>query len=381
MNEYSSRSHCLFQMKIYSMARWEDAASTPNSRGPIRLANLNFVDLAGSERVRLTGSEGVRLKEGGHINRSLLSLASVISKLAEKSAHVPFRDSKLTRILQPSLCGASRTLIICAISPLSAFVEESLSTLKFASRAKSIECKAAPVVNELVQPIQDRLRSYKEQIRILNERNHFLQQQQLHINEIRPVADAHGIFEILTEIKRQVSDLDFISRHSTEDATHQADYLERQVKRCLSQAMQQAAFVEEEKRAIHREAVFSISERESRISELQHLNDDLRQRLVELEESSMQVGSSAAAPKSMQFDSASFALSEKPVQVDSKVAVIDGSGKVDLLGQQVIEVMETMEREFTLQLNAYRAELQARQLDTAELFERLNAQQSEYRQR
>lgn len=69
------------------------------------------------------------------------------------------------------------------------------------------------------------------------------------------------------------------------------------------------------------------------------------------------------------------------MQVDSKVAVIDGSGKVDLLGQQVIEVMETMEREFTLQLNAYRAELQARQLDTAELFERLNAQQSEYRQR
>lgn len=97
----------------------------------------------------LTGAEGMRLKEGAHINKSLLALGTVIAKLSENlgdAGHIPFRDSKLTRILQPALGGNAQTLIICTMSPLAKYFEESMSTLKFAARARTIQNK--PEVNE-----------------------------------------------------------------------------------------------------------------------------------------------------------------------------------------------------------------------------------------
>ena len=101
------------------------------------------MDLAGSERVSHSHAEGVRLREGGLINRSLLTLGNVINKLADgNSLHIPYRDSKLTRILQPALGGNSRTGIFCHITPASSYSDETLSTLKFANRAKTIKNKA-----------------------------------------------------------------------------------------------------------------------------------------------------------------------------------------------------------------------------------------------
>ncbi|KAJ1921252.1 hypothetical protein H4219_000851 [Mycoemilia scoparia] len=117
--------------------------------GAVKVSCLNLVDLAGSERVGQTGAEGQRLKEGAHINKSLLSLGTVISRLSEEGndhGHIPYRDSKLTRILQTSLGGNARTAIICTITPALAYAEETLSTLKFASRAKTITNK--PEINE-----------------------------------------------------------------------------------------------------------------------------------------------------------------------------------------------------------------------------------------
>merc|ERR1711957_1038594 len=107
---------------------------------------LHLVDLAGSERYRDTQAKGIRLKEGGHINKSLLTLSNVIRKLSETPkggarVHVPFRDSKLTRILQPALGGNTRTAIVCCITQASQHVEETNSTLGFASRAKLISNK------------------------------------------------------------------------------------------------------------------------------------------------------------------------------------------------------------------------------------------------
>ena len=157
MNERSSRSHTIFQLVISSRPR------DPKMGGRIRSAILTFVDLAGSERVGQTGAEGLRLKEGGHINKSLLALTSVVSKLAEPNAaeeFIPYRDSKLTRILQPALGGNSATTVLCAVSPNTAFVEETLSTLKFAIRARSI-CNA-PVTNEIVIPEAKAFRLEKE---------------------------------------------------------------------------------------------------------------------------------------------------------------------------------------------------------------------------
>ena len=135
VNEHSSRSHALFQ--IHVQRQTEDRTT---------LGVLTLVDLAGSERIKHTNAEGVRLKEGQMINKSLLALGTVIQKLSEKQVHVPFRDSKLTRILQNSLGGFSRTLAICCISPTLDYLEESISTLKFAMKTMRIENK--PLVNE-----------------------------------------------------------------------------------------------------------------------------------------------------------------------------------------------------------------------------------------
>lgn len=111
-----------------------------------------MVDLAGSEKVGQTGAEGQRLKEAGAINKSLTMLGNCISVLADKACGkaknsvVPYRDSALTRILQNALGGNSKTIMICAISPADVNFEESLSTLRYADRAKKIVNKA--VINE-----------------------------------------------------------------------------------------------------------------------------------------------------------------------------------------------------------------------------------------
>ncbi|KAI9597247.1 kinesin motor domain-containing protein, partial [Syncephalis fuscata] len=148
MNERSSRSHTIFRMVIESRAH-QSNTSKPKAT---RISCLNLVDLAGSERVGSTKAEGLRLKEGAHINKSLLALGSVIARLAEQGGdsrgHVPYRDSKLTRILQNSLGGTAKTSVICTITPAAMFVDETISTLKFARRAMIIANK--PTVNEVI---------------------------------------------------------------------------------------------------------------------------------------------------------------------------------------------------------------------------------------
>ncbi|KAM1813189.1 hypothetical protein ACFX11_027026 [Malus domestica] len=97
--------------------------------------SLNLVDLAGSERASQTNADGARLKEGSHINRSLLTLTTVIRKLSggKRSGYIPYRDSKLTRLLQSSLGGNARTAIICTISPALSHVKQTRNTLSFAN--------------------------------------------------------------------------------------------------------------------------------------------------------------------------------------------------------------------------------------------------------
>merc|ERR1712086_900052 len=113
----------------------------------IRVGKMNMVDLAGSERQAKTGSTGDRLKEATKINLSLSALGNVISALVDgKSSHIPYRDSKLTRLLQDSLGGNAKTIMVAAISPADYNYDETISTLRYASREKSIKNK--PKVNE-----------------------------------------------------------------------------------------------------------------------------------------------------------------------------------------------------------------------------------------
>ncbi|KAL1216345.1 Kinesin-like protein KIN-4B [Cardamine amara subsp. amara] len=156
MNNQSSRSHAIFTITLEQMRKIPSISMVKDTvdddmGDEYCCAKLHLVDLAGSERAKRTGSGGVRLKEGIHINRGLLALGNVISALGDEKkrkegAHVPYRDSKLTRLLQDSLGGNSKTVMIACISPADINAEETLNTLKYANRARNIQNK--PVANK-----------------------------------------------------------------------------------------------------------------------------------------------------------------------------------------------------------------------------------------
>ncbi|XP_072527593.1 kinesin-like protein KIF18A [Salminus brasiliensis] len=136
VNASSSRSHAVFQ--IYLRQQDKTASLNPN----VRVAKMSLIDLAGSERASATNAKGARLREGANINRSLLALGNVINTLADpksKKTHIPYRDSKLTRLLKDSLGGNCRTVMIANVSPSSTSYEDTHNTLKYANRAKEIK--------------------------------------------------------------------------------------------------------------------------------------------------------------------------------------------------------------------------------------------------
>ncbi|NXE43969.1 KIF3C protein, partial [Ptilorrhoa leucosticta] len=155
MNEHSSRSHAIFLITI------ECSETGPDGEEHIRVGKLNLVDLAGSERQNKMGAHGERPKEASKINLSLSALGNVISALVDgRSTHIPYRDSKLTRLLQDSLGGNAKTIMVATLGPASHSYDESLSTLRFANRAKNIKNK--PRVNE--DPKDTLLREFQEEI-------------------------------------------------------------------------------------------------------------------------------------------------------------------------------------------------------------------------
>lgn len=177
MNSRSSRSHTIFRLVVESQQMYDEKvhASQEEVDPSTLVATLNLVDLAGSESVRHTGATGIRQKEGGMINQSLLTLSRVIQTLTQPgNSHVNYRDSKLTRILQPSLSGNARMAIICCATAAEGFLEETRSTFQFASRAKEIKTRA--VVNEIVDD-KTQIRRMSAELAALK-RQHAEQQQQ-----------------------------------------------------------------------------------------------------------------------------------------------------------------------------------------------------------
>ncbi|KAF1780601.1 Kinesin-like protein [Phytophthora cactorum] len=184
-NDQSSRSHVVFRMVIESQAK-----RSSRDRGevtPVRSATLNIIDLAGSESVRLANTTGQALEEGKFINRSLLTLGHIIWKLSRdryrqspsgvrtpSTPHLPYRNSKLTRILQPSLGGQAQIAIVCTASPSVECLTETHNTLKFASRARRVRNRV--VVNEglgesaLLRKYRARIRELEEQLERLQVR-------------------------------------------------------------------------------------------------------------------------------------------------------------------------------------------------------------------
>ncbi|KAJ0392820.1 hypothetical protein P43SY_009960 [Pythium insidiosum] len=162
MNQTSSRSHSMFTITVEACSN----AVGVDGKQHICVGKLNLVDLAGSERQAKTGATGDRMKEATKINLSLSALGNVISALVDgKSQHIPYRDSKLTRLLQDSLGGNAKTVMIANCGPADYNYNETLSTLRYANRAKNIKNK--PKINE--DPKDAKIREYQEKIKELRE--------------------------------------------------------------------------------------------------------------------------------------------------------------------------------------------------------------------
>lgn len=166
MNEHSSRSHTVFTITV------ESSEMDADGEAHIKVGKLNIVDLAGSERQDKTGATGDRLKEASKINLSLSTLCHVISSLTDpKCTYIPYRDSRLTRILQDSLGGNTKTVMIANVGPADYNSEETISTLRYASRAKQIQNK--PRINEdpkdaMIREFYDEITSLRAQLAALS---------------------------------------------------------------------------------------------------------------------------------------------------------------------------------------------------------------------
>ncbi|XP_037629057.1 kinesin-like protein KIF1B isoform X17 [Sebastes umbrosus] len=169
MNETSSRSHAVFTI-VFTQKKHDSETDLSTEK----VSKISLVDLAGSERADSTGATGTRLKEGANINKSLTTLGKVISALAEvskkkkKTDFIPYRDSVLTWLLRENLGGNSRTAMVAALSPADINYDETLSTLRYADRAKNIKCNA--IINEdpnnkLVRDLKDEVARLKELLR------------------------------------------------------------------------------------------------------------------------------------------------------------------------------------------------------------------------
>lgn len=189
MNDLSSRSHAVFILIVEQMSILEEG-------NEIRVGKLNIVDLAGSERVRVTGATGKRLEESKKINQSLSALGNVISALTDSKArsHIPYRDSKLTRLLEDSLGGNCKTTMVATVSPSFDAFAESHSSLKFANRAKNIRNVAR--INEDVDH-KALLRKYENELKRLRDALD---------GQTEYIGDGHRVLELEEDRRRAEAD-------------------------------------------------------------------------------------------------------------------------------------------------------------------------------
>ncbi|XP_023639145.1 kinesin-like protein KIN-7H isoform X2 [Capsella rubella] len=227
LNEVSSRSHQILRLTVESTAR----DFSTNDKFSTLTATVNFIDLAGSERASQSLSAGTRLKEGCHINRSLLTLGTVIRKLSKgKTGHIPFRDSKLTRILQSSLGGNARTAIICTMSPARIHVEQSRNTLLFASCAKEVTTNAQVNVvmsdKALVKHLQRELAKLESELRspgqasIVSNTTALLTEKDLEVEKLKK-----EVFQLAQQLEQARSEIEDLRRMVGEEKQREKETL------------------------------------------------------------------------------------------------------------------------------------------------------------
>ncbi len=215
MNKNSSRSHSIFTMKIMIKECNVDGEEV------VRHGQLNLVDLAGSECVGRSGAKNDRAREAGNINQSLLTLGRVITALVDHHGHVPYRDSKLTRLLQESLGGKAKTCIIATLSPSQLAVEETMSTLDYAHKAKNI--KNQPLVNQkmtkktVLKEYCEEIETLRAQLQITREKNGvWVEPEKFFAMEQRIASQEAQISEVESVLKSRQEDFKAIKAEKEE---------------------------------------------------------------------------------------------------------------------------------------------------------------------
>ncbi|CAD7961229.1 unnamed protein product [Amoebophrya sp. A120] len=292
MNLESSRSHSIFTVTV------ETADIVPPNgaeEGHIRVGKLNMVDLAGSERQSKTGATGERLKEATKINLSLSALGNVISALVDgASSHIPYRDSKLTRLLQDSLGGNTKTMMVANCGPADYNYEETLSTLRYAHRAKSIKNK--PKINE--DPKDAMIREFQDEIKALKEQ---LAQQQANLQRTLQTgageqgADGNLVIEkeVIKEVIKEVNteSLETIEqkfRAENEQAREQMELQKKQVAEAREMAEAEKGEVLRELQAKEEAVKRAEKDQQNLLQKLKYMGDKMLQGSAVIEKAMVQ---------------------------------------------------------------------------------------------
>mmetsp|Transcript_11723 Transcript_11723/g.48718 ORF Transcript_11723/g.48718 Transcript_11723/m.48718 type:complete len:937 (-) Transcript_11723:1622-4432(-) len=272
MNKTSSRSHSIFTITIHLQDKTSEGGESM-----LRVGKLNLVDLAGAENISRSGAVGVRSREAGNINQSLLTLGRVISALVANHPHIPYRDSKLTRILQESLGGRNKTLVIATCSPAGADLEETNSTIEYAYRAKKIRNR--PQVNlmvskkdKILELVKDNSRLRKELESMRTKEGVYLpadqynvlasrEQKQLYLENL--VNETNDMYEKALASLEKAEEDKILAEERSEDARKQFDDLQRLVDGFREEANQQRTIAAERRREeeVLREYIDSLKDK------------------------------------------------------------------------------------------------------------------------
>ncbi|XP_040992775.1 kinesin-like protein KIN-5D [Juglans microcarpa x Juglans regia] len=279
LNKQSSRSHSIFSITIHIKE------CTPEGEEMIKCGKLNLVDLAGSENISRSGAREGRAREAGEINKSLLTLGRVINALVEHSGHIPYRDSKLTRLLRDSLGGKTKTCIIATVSPSIHCLEETLSTLDYAHRAKNIKNK--PEINQkmmksaMIKDLYSEIDRLKQEVYAAREKNgiYIPRDRYLHEEaEKKAMAEKIERMELDSESKdKQLMELQELYNSQQLLTAELSDRLEKTEKKL--EETEHALFDLEGK---HRQANATIKEKEFLISNLLKSEKALIERAFEV---------------------------------------------------------------------------------------------------
>ncbi|XP_075051742.1 kinesin-like protein KIF21B isoform X4 [Mixophyes fleayi] len=292
MNSQSSRSHAIFTVHLHQTCVSESClADAPSLEYETLTAKFHFVDLAGSERLKRTGATGERAREGISINCGLLALGNVISALGDQSKkilHVPYRDSKLTRLLQDSLGGNSQTMMIACVSPSDRDFMETLNTLKYANRARNIKNRVTSNQEQSGQQVQA-LRAELARLR--------LELQEYKTGHRVPGSDAlSDMCEELSMLRSENASLRLRVTALQEAIRAINARVTRMAGQEAARLLQRAGDSNEEIQALIQNYIHEIEELRTRLVESEAMNESLRRSLSRANSRSIHHGPTAPTP-------------------------------------------------------------------------------------